>query len=569
MKFASRKQTRNIAVKKNNLILPFLFVLLNAAHANASENPNTCINSPDETGCLLNISKVKALKISDINKQAESIGGILKTIAELNRSDYEIMERSFQLLKHKKLDLEHYLDLQIAIASYFSKRDPGRLNLHLKQATEIFYKAAGRDDPKEKLILATWACGLIDESPNIWKRMSHITAEYCSPELTNSTNKNDEFEYENILMTMISAWVQSDFEELEKNKVLLDEKISTLEEYGIKNNKKTLGIETQKIKILLYTIQTDMYRRSGLQEQSKKALTQAKEALIGLEKLTSNVESIESRLAVAYVFNKMYDHEETIATLKSITEIFDDKKKIQKVPIKHQIDYLLTFAEALDRGGFKTYNEIKLSNNELKNRQSDVLYERYQFMKHADKKKGIQSKETFQALNDAAEAGNALAMHNLGVEFAHGSSVVQKDLDKAAYWYSWSAALGFAGAQNNLADLYESAANTDTDMGLSIYWYTQAAMQGEPTAYLSLGDLFFHGKGVPKNHVTASIWLSLAARHLPDGLNKNKANELLNKSFPSLDVKTKKYVQSRVFNFVPLKQTENKLSDKPIVGEVY
>jgi hypothetical protein len=79
-------------------------------------------------------------------------------------------------------------------------------------------------------------------------------------------------------MTMISAWVQSDFEELERNKVLLDGKISTLEEYGIKNNKKALGIETQKIKILLYTIQTDMYRRSGLQEQSK-ALILAKRSI--------------------------------------------------------------------------------------------------------------------------------------------------------------------------------------------------------------------------------------------------------------------------------------------------
>ena len=71
-------------MKKNNLLIPFLFVLLNAAYANTSENPNTCINSPDETGCLLNIAKVKALKISDINKQAMdlakqgNIGAIFK-----------------------------------------------------------------------------------------------------------------------------------------------------------------------------------------------------------------------------------------------------------------------------------------------------------------------------------------------------------------------------------------------------------------------------------------------------------------------------------------------------------
>jgi TPR repeat protein len=558
-------------MKRNKFFISILFLFFNLtlASANPLENPKICTESPDETGCLLNIAKIKLLRITDANKQAEAIGGVLKTNAELNRSDFELMARSFQLLKNKKLDLEHYLNLQISIATYFNKRDPKRSNLHIEQATKIFYKAIERGDPKERLILSTWACRLIDENSNIWKNISHVTAEYCSPDFTKSKSKNDEFDYENILMTMISAWVQSDFTELEKNKEILDEKISLLEEYGIKNNKKSIGIETQKIKILIYALQTDMYRRSGLQQQSKQALTQAKEALIGLEKLTNSVEAIESRLAVAYVFNKMYDHEETIAYLKPITDIFDDTKKLQKVSLNVQVEYLITLAEALDRSGFRSYNEIKLSNSELRQRQSDVLYEKYVMLNYLDKKKGVQSKETFKALKDAAEAGNAIAMHNLGVEYAHGSSTTQKDLDKAAYWYSWSAALGFAGAQNNLADLYESASDADSDMGLSIYWYTQAAMQGEPTAYLSLGDLFFHGKGVPKNYVTASIWLSLAKRHLPDGINKNKATELLNKAFASLDEKSKKYVQSRAFNFVPLKQTANKLSDKPSIGEVY
>ena len=558
-------------MKRNKFFISILFLFFNfsLASANPLENPKICIDSPDETGCLLNIARAKVLRINDVNKQAEAIGGVLKTNAELNRSDFELMARSFQLLKNKKLDLERYLDLQISIATYFSKRDPKRSSLHIEQATKIFYKAIEKDDPKERLVLSIWACGLIDENSNIWKNTSHVTAEYCSPKFTKSNTKNDDFDYENILMTMISAWVQSDFAELEKNKELLDEKISSIEEYGIKHNKKSIGIETQKSKILIYALQTDMYRRSGLQQQSKQVLAQAKEALIGLEKLTNSVESIESRLAVAHVFNKMYDHEEAIATLKPITDIFDVAKKLQKVSLNDQVDYLVTFAEALDRSGFRSFNEIKLSTNEFRKRQSDVLYEKYEMLNNLDKKRGVQSKETFKALIDAADAGNVIAMHNLGVDYTHGSSTTQKDLDKAAYWYSWSASLGFAGAQNNLADLYESASNTDSDMGLSIYWYTQAAMQGEPTAYLSLGDLFFHGKGFPKNYVTASIWLSLAKRHLPDGMNKNKATELLDKAFASLDEKSKKYVQSRVFNFVPLKQTANKLSDKPSVGEFY
>jgi len=542
---------------------------LSLAIANPNENIKTCTLSPDEAGCLLNIAKIKALKITDVNTQAEAIGGVLRTNAELHRSDFELISRSFQILKNNKLDLEHYLDLQISIATYFNKRDLKKSNLHIEQAIKLFNKAVERDDPKERMMLITWACGLIDENSNIWKNVSHVTTEYCNPKLTSSNAKNNEFDFGDIVITMLAAWVHSDFKELENSKEILENKISSLEEYGIKNNKKSIGVETQKIKILIYTSQADMYRRSGLRQQSVQALTQAKEALIGLEKLTNTVEALESRLALANTFNKMYDYEEALSSLRPLADIFSEAKKIKNVPLKFQVEYLITLAEATDRGGLRTYNEIKVSNNEIKNRQSDVLYEKYIMLKYLDNKKGVQSKETFKALNDAAEAGNALAMHNLGVQYAHGNSTTQKDLNKAAYWYSWSATLGFAGAQNNLADLFENSSDTDSDMGLSIYWYTQAAMQGEPTAYLSLGELFFHGKGVPKNHVTASIWLSLAKRHLPDGLNKKKATDLLSKAYVPLDEKTRKYVQSRVFNFVPLKQTANKLSDKPVIGETY
>jgi very-short-patch-repair endonuclease len=65
----------------------------------------------------------------------------------------------------------------------------------------------------------------------------------------------------------------------------------------------------------------------------------------------------------------------------------NDAKKIKKVPLKFQVEYLVTLADALDRGGLRTYNEIKLSNNEIKNRQSDVLYEKYIMLKYLDNKK--------------------------------------------------------------------------------------------------------------------------------------------------------------------------------------
>ena len=342
----------------------FLYLNLTLANANPNENIKNCSLSPDETGCLLHIAKIKALKINDVNEQAEALGGLLRTTGELHRSDFELISRSFQILQNKKLDLEHYLDLQISIATYFNKRDLKKSKLHIEQAIKVFNKAVERDDPKERMMLTTWACGLIDENSNIWKNVSHVTAEHCIPNPTPSIAKNNEFDLDDIVITMLAAWVQSDFKELESSKVILENKISSLEEYGIKNSKKSIGIETQKIKILLYTSQTDMYRRSGLRQQSIQAMTQAKEALIGLEKLTNTIEAIESRLALANAFNKMYDFEEAISSLRPIADIFTDAKKIKKVPLKFQVEYLVTLADALDRGGLRTYNEIKLSNND-------------------------------------------------------------------------------------------------------------------------------------------------------------------------------------------------------------
>ena len=125
-------------MKRNKFFIFILFFNLSLASANPLENPKICSDSPDETGCLLNIARIKVSRISDINKQAEAIGGVLKTNAELNRSDFELMTRSFKLLKNKKLDLERYLDLQISIATYFNKRDPKRSDLHIEQATKVF-----------------------------------------------------------------------------------------------------------------------------------------------------------------------------------------------------------------------------------------------------------------------------------------------------------------------------------------------------------------------------------------------------------------------------------------------
>jgi TPR repeat protein len=157
-------------------------------------------------------------------------------------------------------------------------------------------------------------------------------------------------------------------------------------------------------------------------------------------------------------------------------------------------------------------------------------------------------------------------MHNAALAYNFGMGKIPKNQNKALYCYTWSTVSGFAGAQNNLGDIFEKGEGTTARLGSAINLYTQAVMQGEPTAYLSLGKLFFEGKGLPQSYVTAAIWLSLATQEHTEGVNFESAKKMRHKAFSVLDEKSRNYVLSRVHSFIPLKQTENTLSDKPNTG---
>jgi TPR repeat protein len=130
-----------------------------------------------------------------------------------------------------------------------------------------------------------------------------------------------------------------------------------------------------------------------------------------------------------------------------------------------------------------------------------------------------------------------------------------------AYWYSQAALAGFAGAQNNLGDLYERGEGVTQSFPEAIYWYTQSAMQGEPTAYLSLGEMFYKRLGVNANHHRAAFWLTLATQNLSEGNNRKSAQNLLNIILNKLSDEEKNSIFWRATTFKPLKQTEYTLGD--------
>jgi len=165
-------------------------------------------------------------------------------------------------------------------------------------------------------------------------------------------------------------------------------------------------------------------------------------------------------------------------------------------------------------------DKLKIEKNQTL-RQADVLYTAYGIYS-SSKPKDINNPDEpeLNLLIAAADAGHPLAMYQLGLINSAGLNGVPVNKEAAWYWYSQSALEGFAGAQNNLGDLYEQGEGVKQSYPEAAYWYTQAAMQGEPTAYLSLGEIFYKGLGVNKNNLRAAFWLTLAYENLPDGTNK-------------------------------------------------
>ena len=540
---------------------------ITSSFAQQIKSPTQCSKVADEVGCLLNLAKSKALAEKKIETKSEAVSTLLKIHADLRRTDYELFLEASNLLKNKKLGVDHFLDLQIAAASYLGQHQPEKSQEHIEKAATVFSEAIEQSPNQKRIKLYTWVCGLVDLNSSVWKLTSELVASTCvSDDIKKIKSDNQIDDLVISMLVMLSSWIHSDYIEMQSASETLEASLAKIEAFGIKGKHRELNALTQNMKVLIYTMQSSMFTQSGMSSQASKAFSQAKEALIGFEKLSSSSETIDARIHVASLFNETLRFKDAIEFLHPITERFDSPSKVKSIPTEIQVSYLSALAYATAQGGFRDALEARSYRLEKRNRQGDVLYEKYSALAAKDPSKDSISSETAVALIKAAEEGNILAMHNLALAYNFGMGKIPKNQNRALYWYTWSAVSGFAGAQNNLGDMFEKGEGTPASLGSAIYWYTQAAMQGEPTAYFSLGELFLEGKGVPQNNVTAAIWLSLATRDLPQGVNYESAKKMRDKAFGSLDEKSRNYVLSRVRSFIPLKQTENTLSDKPKTG---
>lgn len=121
------------------------------------------------------------------------------------------------------------------------------------------------------------------------------------------------------------------------------------------------------------------------------------------------------------------------------------------------------------------------------------------------------------ALREAADAGDAKAMFEIGNRYADGRGVAA-DMAAAAEWYERSAELGYAPAEYRLGNLYERGSGVERDITAAMEWYDRAAKQGNASAMHNLAVLYAMGgaENAPDNDRAARWFLEAAELGVTD-----------------------------------------------------
>jgi TPR repeat protein len=109
-----------------------------------------------------------------------------------------------------------------------------------------------------------------------------------------------------------------------------------------------------------------------------------------------------------------------------------------------------------------------------------------------------------------AEMGNTNAQNNLGVMYHNGEGV-ERDYNKAIYWYQRAAEHGHKVAQCNLGVIYRNTPAIEKDYKKAFFWFSESAKQGYRDAQLNLGVMYKYGEYVEQDYKKATHWFSEAA----------------------------------------------------------
>jgi TPR repeat protein len=110
--------------------------------------------------------------------------------------------------------------------------------------------------------------------------------------------------------------------------------------------------------------------------------------------------------------------------------------------------------------------------------------------------------EARRLYEQAAAAGYAMAMNNLGGVYEGGDGVPQ-NYAEAARWYGKAVAAGEPIAMIDLGWLYETGHGVTRDYAEAVRLYEAAAKAGVPAGMNNLGLLYMYGKGVARDYAEA------------------------------------------------------------------
>ena len=155
--------------------------------------------------------------------------------------------------------------------------------------------------------------------------------------------------------------------------------------------------------------------------------------------------------------------------------------------------------------------------------------------------------KAFYWFKESAEMGNPVAQCMLGFMYQDGNGI-SKNLKEAFYWISKSASQGLRDCQYQLGIFYEQGWGEYKNLSLAFYWIEKAAKQGLLDAQLELGSMYLMGYGVTKNIEQAYYWIKKAA----DGGNDN-AKKILNKNFSTPEYQSSYKYMTRSYTKEELK----------------
>lgn len=115
-----------------------------------------------------------------------------------------------------------------------------------------------------------------------------------------------------------------------------------------------------------------------------------------------------------------------------------------------------------------------------------------------------------QSMADAAAAGDANALFEIGARFSDGRGV-STDPSEAAKWYKLAADRGLAPAQYRMGNLLEKGTGVDRNLGEAISYYRQAAQAGNASAMHNLAVLFASGAAGQPDYAAAVEWFRKAS----------------------------------------------------------